>query len=144
MLNPDVDGPTGGGLSNADLPKEAFTIDQVNMYWRRCANLLKEEGRETTYNAMVKRNPKLVNDVRIIMEVDNPVQIDLVNTDVDRIIAFMRSNLKNYDVFVEVKLTDNQFEDVKALTGKDRFAILARKYPNLNLLKSTFNLDIDY
>lgn len=144
MLNPDLDGPKIGGLSNTDLPKESFAIDQVNMYWRRCANLLKEEGRETTYNAMVKRNPKLLNDVRIVMEVDNPVQIDLVGADVDRIVAFMRSNLKNHDVLVDVKLTDNQFEDVKALTGKDRFSILARKNPNLNLLKSTFNLDVDY
>ena len=35
-------------------------------------------------------------------------------------------------------------EDVKFLTGKDKFAALARKNPNLHTLKNRFNLDIDY
>jgi hypothetical protein len=35
-------------------------------------------------------------------------------------------------------------EEVKFLTGKDKFAALARKNPNLHTLKNRFNLDIDY
>lgn len=143
LLNPQTNGGETG-FSNQEMPRESFTMDEVNMSWRQFANQMKDQGRETFYNAMIKRNPKVLSETHFVMEVDNMVQVDLVNSDMERLTSFMRSNLKNYDVFIEVKMTDNQQEDVKHLTGKDKFAMLARKYPNLNSLKSTFNLDIEY
>lgn len=125
-------------------PAEEFTIDQVNMFWRQFANRMKDEGKETFYNALVKRNPKQITNVLYQLEVDNNVQIEVIKTDFDRFMTFMRNSLKNFAFFVEVKVTDNQSEDVKHLNGKDKFAILARKFPYINTLKDTFNLDIDY
>ena len=43
-----------------------------------------------------------------------------------------------------MSVTANPEEEVKYLTGKDKFAKLARKNPNLHTLKNTFNLDIEY
>lgn len=93
---------------------------------------------------MIKRNPKAISETHFIMEVDNLVQVDLINADMEKLTSYMRSSLKNYDVFIEVKITENQQEDVKHLTGKDKFAMLARKFPNLHSLKNTFSLDIEY
>ncbi len=125
-------------------PAEEFSIDQVNMFWRQFANRMKDEGKETFYNALVKRNPKQITNVLYQLEVDNNVQIEVIKTDFDRFMTFMRNSLKNFDFFVEVKVTDNQSEDIKHLNGKDKFAILARKFPYITTLKDTFNLDIDY
>lgn len=143
LLNPQTNSEIHG-LSNQELPREAFTIDSVNMGWRQFANQMKEQGRETFYNAMIKRNPKAISETHFVMEVDNLVQVDLINADMEKLTSYMRNSLKNYDVFIEVKITENQQEDVKHLTGKDKFTMLARKFPNLHSLKTTFSLDIEY
>jgi len=143
LLNPQTNSEIHG-LSNQEMPREAFTMDAVNMSWRQFANQMKEQGRETFYNAMIKRNPKALSETHFVMEVDNLVQVDLINADMEKLTSYMRNSLKNYDVFIEVKITENQQEDVKHLTGKDKFAMLARKFPNLHSLKNTFSLDIEY
>lgn len=132
------------GSLNADLPIEDFTIDEVNMFWRQFASRMKDEGKETFYNAMIKRNPKSLSETLFQFEVDNQVQVDVINSDIERLTTFLRSSLKNYDFTLELRITENQLEDVKHLTGKDKYTLLSRKFPNLHLLKSTFNLDIEY
>lgn len=144
LMNPQNDGNEQHGLSGAELPRNPFHFDDVKMIWRRFASEMKQQGRETFYNAMIKRNPIPITETHFLMEVDNLVQVDLINADLENLTSFMRKSLKNYDVFIEVKLTQNQEEDVKHLTGKDKFTMLARKFPNLHALKSTFNLDIEY
>ncbi|MCO5259361.1 MAG: hypothetical protein M9916_04395 [Crocinitomicaceae bacterium] len=129
---------------NQEQPRENFTIDNVNIYWRQFANRMKDEGKETFYNAMIKRNPKSSSETLFLFEVDNQVQIDVINSDLDRLMTFMRSSLKNFDFTIEIKQTDNQEEDVRNLTNKDKFAILSKKFPNIHVLKNTFNLDVDY
>lgn len=143
-MNPQTENAGNFGLSGADLPRELFHFDDVKMAWRQFANEMKQQGRETFYNAMIKRNPKTVSDTHFIMEVDNLVQVDLINADLEKLTSYIRNSLKNYDVLIEVKVTENQQEDVKHLTGKDKFTILARKFPNLHTLKNTFRLDIEY
>jgi hypothetical protein len=43
-----------------------------------------------------------------------------------------------------MRLTDDPMKDVKYLTGKDKFAAMARKNTNLLKLKNLFNLDIEF
>jgi hypothetical protein len=56
----------------------------------------------------------------------------------------MRKNLKNYQIEIELILTDNPGKEIKFLTGKDKFNALARRNPNLHTLKNLFNLDIEF
>jgi hypothetical protein len=56
----------------------------------------------------------------------------------------VRKALKNYALDIKIELTKNPEEEVKFLTGKDKFTALARKNPNLHTLKNTFNLDIEF
>ncbi len=104
---------------------------------------MKQEGRETFYNAMIKRDPKPISETHFIMEVDNLVQVSLINADMEKLTTYMRKALKNFDFFLEVKETENQIEDVKQLNSKDKFTMLARKFPNLHSLKNVFSLEIE-
>ena len=56
----------------------------------------------------------------------------------------MRKQLQNFYLDIILVQTTSDEEEVKFLTGKDKFAALARKNPNLHTLKNRFNLDIDY
>ncbi len=114
------------------------------MAWRRYAHEAKGKGMETFYNAMIKRDPKQIETTQFIMDVDNQIQIDYITPHLQDLVGYLREELKNYDVNLELKLTENNDVEVKFLTGKDRFADMAKKNPNLHSFKNIFNLDIEY
>jgi DNA polymerase-3 subunit gamma/tau len=131
-------------ILNENLPKETYSFDQVKMLWRRFAFSSKEKGLETLYNAMIKRDPIPQEEHIYVMEVDNQIQIEYINQHLQELINFLRKELKNYSVDITLRLNDHPEDEVKFLTGKDKFAALARKNPNLHTLKNTFNLDIEF
>lgn len=141
IMNPQTDG--FDGYADGDLPREPIDFDELKMSWRRFASEMKSQGMETIYNAMIKRDPKPISETHYLMEVDNLIQVSLVNADMEKLTTYMRKALKNFDFFLEVKETENQQEDVKQLNSKDKFTMLARKFPNLHSLKNIFSLEIE-
>jgi hypothetical protein len=114
------------------------------MFWRQYAFQAKEKAESTLYNAMVKREPILVDGKIIKIEVDNAVQLGFIDNAQQQMTDFFRSNLKNYSIMIEAFLTDQVDEESQYKSPKDQFTALARKYPNLHSFKSSFNLDFEY
>lgn len=131
-------------LSKENEEREPFTREQLNMFWKRFAFQMKENSMETFYNSLIKREPVFLGDEKLAIEVDNNVQIDYINPHLNDFVSFLRKNLRNYSISVELKLTDDPMNEVKYLTGKDKFAAMARKNTNLHKLKNLFNLDIEF
>lgn len=134
---------TISGLQKAQ-SVEPFTHDQLKIYWRQFAHDSKAKALETLYNAMIKRDPILLDDYQVKMEVDNQVQVDYINAHINELIDFLRGHLKNYKIMVSTFISDNQVEEVRNLNGKDRFMSMAKKNANLHTFKKVFNLDIEY
>jgi hypothetical protein len=61
----------------------------------------------------------------------------------DGFITHLRKQLRNFHLTVDIEVIENQ-DDVKFLTSKQKFELMARKNPNLHVFKSLFNLDIEY
>lgn len=135
---------TETSVDSGNLPRELYTLDDLKMSWRKFAYEMKSHGKETFYNALIRREPKLVREHEYLLEVDNQVQIDYIQPQLPDMLSFVRRDLKNFLVSIKVEITSNPQEEVKFQTGKDKFAAMARKNPNLHTLKNTFNLDIEY
>jgi len=131
-------------LTKENEEREPFTRDQLKMFWKRFAFQMKENSMETFYNALIKREPVFLDDEKLAIEVDNNVQIDYINPHLNDFVSFLRKSLKNYSISVEMRLTEDSMQEVKYLTGKDKFAAMARKNTNLHKLKNLFNLDIEF
>ena len=131
-------------IQHENLPHESFTKESVKKFWRMFAYKVKENGMETFYNALIKREPVFLEDTRFALEVDNKVQEDYINPILSDFVTYLRQQLKNHSISVEIVLTEDPMKEVKFLTGKDKFNALARKNKNLHTLKSLFNLDIEY
>lgn len=114
------------------------------MYWKQFAFQVKEDGMETFYNALIKRDPLLKGEETLELIVDNLVQLNYIQTHLLTFKEYMRKQLQNFYLDIVLVQTAADEEEVKFLTGKDKFAALARKNPNLHTLKNRFNLDIDY
>lgn len=128
----------------SNMPMNDYDFDDFKMQWKQFAFRMKDQGKETFYNALIKRDPILKEEDVYILEVDNQVQIDYINPILPDLLDYIRGNLKNYSIHVHLEITKNPEEDVKFLTGKDKFAALARKNPNLHTLKNMFDLDIEF
>ena len=144
MMEKKEDEKDGGTIDLRNMPRNDFDFDDLKMLWRRFAFMMKDEGKLTTYNALIKRDPKLKKDQIYTLEVDSQSQIDYIQSHFTDLVSFIRKGLKNYEMSIELEVTKNQEEEVKFQTGKDRFTALARKNPNLHSLKNTFNLDIEF
>ncbi|MDX2360403.1 MAG: hypothetical protein QNK23_06330 [Crocinitomicaceae bacterium] len=131
-------------LDLSNMPRNPYSTDDLKMAWRKFAFIMKNERKETIYNAMIKRDPKRVDEDDYIMEVDNQTQIDMIQGRFSDLLGYVRKTLQNYDITIRMEITKNPDEEVKFQTGKDKFAALARKNPNLHTLKNTFNLDIEF
>ena len=127
-----------------DLPHESFSFDQLKMFWRQYAYQAKENAEITLYNAMVKREPVLVDGKIIRIEVDNAVQLGFIANVQQQMTDFFRSHLKNYSIVLDPFQTEEMDEENQYKSPKDQFAALARKYPNLHSFKSAFNLDFEF
>lgn len=130
--------------STAHKPNTPFTLDQVKMSWKQFAFKMKEEGNDTIYLALTKRDPRIVNENEIHQEFDNNIQVDRMQNHVMDLLDFLRNKLQNWSIQVFFDVSKNQDENRKLLTGKDKFNELAKKNANLFSLQKTFNLDVDY
>ncbi len=131
-------------IPNEDLPRTSFSSDQLRMFWRQYAFQAKEQAKETLYNAMIKRDPIIVEGYKIKIEVDNAVQMTMLEGAKQEMTDFFRANLKNFDIQLECFITEKIDDNQQYVSPKDQFMALSRKYPNLHTFKSSFNLDFDY
>ncbi|MDA7580658.1 hypothetical protein N8758_04445 [Crocinitomicaceae bacterium] len=143
LMNPKENGDLKAGVDMDNMPMNDYSFDDLKMVWRQFAFEMKDD-KPTFYNALIKRDPIQKNNREYIMEVDNQVQIDYIFPLLSNLVDFVRKALKNYALDIKIELTKNPEEEVKFLTGKDKFTALARKNPNLHTLKNTFNLDIEF
>jgi len=143
LMNPDAEGGVGATMDIENMPMNDYSFDDFKMAWRRFAFEMKS-SKPTFYNALIKRDPVVKSTELYILEVDNQVQIDYIFPMLSELVNYIRSSVKNYAFDIKLEVTSSPDEEVKFLTGKDKFASLARKNPNLHTLKNTFNLDIEF
>ena len=63
MLEKKEEENVAGAVDLSNMPREPFSIDDLKMLWRRFAFQMKDEGRDTFYNALIKRDPKATSDI---------------------------------------------------------------------------------
>ncbi|MGV3630256.1 MAG: hypothetical protein ACO1O6_03580 [Bacteroidota bacterium] len=144
MLHHTEEQTQTSGQDYSDRPKTPFTLDQVKMIWKQYAFKMKDEGFDTIYYALTKRDPKIYNETEIHQDFDNQVQVDTLQGQVSDMLDFVREKLNNWSVNLFFDVNTQQEENTRLLTGKDKFDALAKKNANLHSFLKTFNLDIDY
>jgi DNA polymerase-3 subunit gamma/tau len=127
-----------------DQARDDFSHDQLIIVWKKYAFEMREQGKDTFFHALTKRDPSFISQEKIELILENNIQVEYIRPLLDDFINFLRSNLNNYFIEIEFTLDTTDLPNAKPLTGKDKFKSMASKNPNLMILKNTFNLDIDY
>ena len=134
-------------LDFSNRPTDAFTPDELKMHWRKYAFSLQNSeahNASSAFGILSKRNPELNGDI-ITFTVDNSVLYDIIMEGfAQEIINYLRKKLNNWSIKLELKLEENIHENPQAISGTEKYQLLAKKNINLVTLSKTFNLDIDY
>lgn len=131
-------------VPQSDLPKKEFHKDDVVRLWKTMAHTQKLNGQDQVYHVMIKREPVQLDETTFQFEVDNTIQLTRLEGALGDVMAYIRKEIQNYDLVIQLEMVKDAPEEVKYLNGPDRFDKLAKKNSNLFDLKNRFNLDIDY
>ncbi len=86
--------------------------------------------------------PYLEEDYQLILEIDNSVQVDLINTIKPELVAWLRKELKNSRVQLVTKITETEKEKL-IYTDSERYMEMLKLNPHLEILKTKFKLDFE-
>lgn len=125
------------------LPQQAFTQEALETIWKKYVNDLKAQGKASMASALLSKRPKLVGESTIEFTINNKALEESVNEDKLNFLGFLRKGLHNYSV--QLNLIMALSEDKNNLyTSTDRYKFLAEKNPNINKLRQTFDLDVEF
>ncbi|WP_313374117.1 hypothetical protein [Chishuiella sp.] len=124
-----------------DLPREKFTLEQVNESWKRFLDRLKIEHNIPTYNALMTTKLDIINENEIIFEFSSHSSKQEFEEYKDRIRNSMRAHLKNHYFTIEIKFSESEAEN-HILSKKEKFEKLSAQNPVLLKLKEEFGLDL--
>jgi hypothetical protein len=130
-------------VNEEQLPRFGFTAETARSSVRKYAHQVKEQGKDTFYHALIKRDP-VVSDETITLLLDNSVQVEYIKPLLVEFSAFLKEELNNGFLDIQLQITEEEEKATKPITGKDKYNALARKNQNIHTLRSRFDLDIEY
>lgn len=130
-------------IPDHQLPRTPLNIDSLRLMARKYAQMMRDDGKETFYHAVVKRD-FFFHDEHITWVVDNDVQLAYLSPLLVDFMSYLKKELNNGFLTISLELTKEVATENRPYTGKDKFQALARKNPNLHTLKNRFNLDIEF
>jgi len=114
-----------------------FDEEKLNRIWHQFAPRYREEVHlyNTLLNDLIKIDQHLVQ-----INLENSVQVDQVKSLKPEIIGYLRRELNNSFIDLQIELVKNAFEN-KILTDDQKLQSMMNKNPSLMKLKGRLNLD---
>lgn len=86
--------------------------------------------------------PKLGDDYHLILDIDNSVQDDLINTIKPELVSWLRRELENSKIQLATNITEVEKEKI-IYSDSEKYMEMLKKNPELEKLKQVFKLDFE-
>ncbi|NOQ27185.1 MAG: DNA polymerase III subunit gamma/tau [Bacteroidales bacterium] len=117
--------------------KESELIEK----WHTFSNNIGNKPR--IFNTLTSKDPKLEENNIISFKIDNNLQEEKINEIRNKLLAYLKSELKNSSIELKLIISDIEEENNKLYTSEDKLKHMIAKNDNLNKLKQEFNLDLE-
>lgn len=122
--------------------KSDFTEAEFLSQWKAFAEKVKSQNKINLYTLMVANQPRLVENFKVEVVVENGVQSHmLLNEKVD-ILNHLRQNLQNYQIDLLPIIQTNTIIK-KPITDMEKYQAMIAKNPLLDKLRQAFNLGFE-
>ncbi|MGO4771785.1 DNA polymerase III subunit gamma/tau [Flavobacterium sp. W22_SRS_FK3] len=122
------------------LLREEFTETDMLLYWNKYAQRLGEKGFKIMESLLLINDPKL-NGTVITLELPNEGSKLDFESQINGLLGHLKGHLHNHDITIEV-IVNEAIETKRSFNDQDRYNRLLEINPNIELLRSTFGLDL--
>ena len=122
--------------SRADETEE-FTKERLKEKWEYFVEKL---GDRPNLQSTLSNVPELGENFRLLLDIDNSVQENLINSVKPELVSFLRKELKNSKIQLVTKISQTK-KGVIIYTDQEKYMEMLKKNPKLEQLKQKFNLD---
>jgi len=122
------------------LPTEEFTETEMLVQWNKYAQRLGEKGFKIMESLLLINDPKL-NGTAITLELPNEGSKLDFESQLTGLLGHLRGHLHNHDITIEI-IVNEAIETKRSFNDQDRYNRLLEINPNIELLRSTFGLDL--
>ena len=125
----------------AQLPAESFTEIEMLVIWNKYAQRLGDKGYKIMESLLLINDPKL-NGTNISIELPNEGSKLDFEKELNGLLGYLKGHLHNHDITITV-IVNESIQSKKSFNDQDRYNRLHEINPNIELLRSTFGLDLD-
>ncbi|WP_232505646.1 DNA polymerase III subunit gamma/tau [Flavobacterium crassostreae] len=123
-----------------NLPTKAFTETEMKIQWTNYATKLGVKGFKIMESLLLINDPVL-NGTTISIELPNEGSKLDFEGQINGLVGHLRGHLHNHDITIEVTVNES-IESKRSFNDQDRYNRLHEINPNIELLRTTFGLDI--
>ena len=120
---------------------QPITQEALTAAWNDFANTVKTEDIRL-FSMLTAHIPNMNGETKIVFQISNPLQKDLLQKIQPRLLQHLREALDNKNAEIEIVLAEKN-DTAKAYTAEDKFAQMTRKNPALMTFKQQFSLDFE-
>jgi DNA polymerase-3 subunit gamma/tau len=127
-----------------ELGEHNFSQEELESAWKNFAETVKDRPR--LYNIFISRQPKVEDNYKVILNLENPLQKEILENIFNKLLFSLQRELNNKKINIEMIVSKEEGDDQnnKIYTVEDKFNHLAGKNQSLKKLKRDFDLDFDY
>jgi hypothetical protein len=123
------------------LPTEAFSEIEMLLHWTKYAKRLGEKGFRIMESLLLINDPVL-NGVAITLELPNEGSKLDFEKELNGLLGHLKGHLHNHDITIKV-IVNESVQSRKNFNDQDRYNRLQEINPNIDLLRTTFGLDLN-
>lgn len=120
---------------------EPFTETEMTLFWTKYAERLGEKGYKIIESLLLNNDPVLKGTTITVELSSDGAKIEF-EKELNGLLSYLRGHLHNHDIVIEL-IVNEQKPTKKTFNAKERYDRLKEINPTLELLKSTFGLELD-
>lgn len=118
---------------------EDFSQEEFNREWKHLLEIYKDRP---NLQSTLSKTPSVGNDYEVILEIENTMQEDLINSVKPELVSLLRRKLKNSKIILVTRLSQTDKNKI-IYTDSDKYREMVKMNPVLELFKERFKLDFE-
>jgi len=120
---------------------EEFNETDMRLHWNKYAERLGQKGLKIMESILLISDPVL-NGTTISYELPNEGSKLDFEAQINGLLGYLKGHLHNHDITIEV-IVNEEIKAVRAFNDQDRYNRFLEINPSIELLRTTFGLDIN-
>ena len=127
-------------VAHDNLPEDEFSENELQAAWKEYAKILDHKGERILASHLDMVLPEVENNVIKVVYPNQTIKVELEQSQ-QNLLNFLSNKLNNFSLSLDIEVNESEQRNY-LYTPKERFEKLREKYPIMEKIKKSFDLDI--